>query len=126
MIEKTITIRCNEGTWTRLVFFLALLHYNGGHSGVFGLVFDGDGSDRLTVEPNPSTLLGEVYSSAPDEDLVRHMVNLAGDAGLDSEYASYGGYTIRATDRDRTSYRVTPDGLYRQPAGMDDWVKVKP
>jgi hypothetical protein len=54
-ITKTFTITTNnQETMDTFERFLCFLHYNGGHSGIFGMEFDGDGSDRLKVDPAPA------------------------------------------------------------------------
>lgn len=113
MIEKTITIRCNEVVWAKLMYFFALLHHNGGHSGVFGLAFDGDGNDRLTIDPEPAMALRNEFNSTTTTDDLRHMVGLSGDVGHELEYASESGYTIAAINRERSIYRATRNGLFR-------------
>jgi hypothetical protein len=53
-ITKTFTITTsNQETMDKFERFLCFLHYNGGHSGIFGMAFDGDGSDRMKIEPAP-------------------------------------------------------------------------
>lgn len=54
---KTYTITASPAVHRRLERFLALLHYNAGHSAVFGMSFDGDGRDRLEVAPAPDAAL---------------------------------------------------------------------
>lgn len=52
-ITKTFTITASPKLIKRLERFLALIHFssNWGHSGIFGMPLDGDGSDRIQVEP---------------------------------------------------------------------------
>lgn len=52
-VTKTYAVTTSPEVHRKLEMFLALLHYNAGHSGTFGMQFDGDGSDRLRVEPAP-------------------------------------------------------------------------
>jgi len=54
MVEKTFTVKTFPETLKIFERFLALLHYNEGSSGVFGMDFDGDGSDKLRIAPAPS------------------------------------------------------------------------
>lgn len=54
---RTYTITASPDVLRRFERFLALLHYNAGHSAIFGLQFDGDGRDRLTVDPPPDPAL---------------------------------------------------------------------
>lgn len=48
----TVTLSGNANSLTRVLAFLAMLRYNGqvGHSGMFALGWDGDGSDRLDID----------------------------------------------------------------------------
>lgn len=48
-VEKTITLKGSQNAIDRILAFLGMLQYNGavGHSGTFGLGWDGDGSDKL-------------------------------------------------------------------------------
>lgn len=52
-ITKNFSITATPSVMKRFERFLCFLHYNGGHSAVFGMPFDGDGSDRLRVDPAP-------------------------------------------------------------------------
>lgn len=52
-MTKSFTITANPDVMARFEKFLCFLHYNGGHSGIFGMSFDGDGHERLRVEPAP-------------------------------------------------------------------------
>ena len=54
---RTYAITASPDVHRRLERFLALLHYNAGHSATFGLQFDGDGQDRVVVEPPPDPAL---------------------------------------------------------------------
>jgi len=47
---KTFTITAPAGIMRRLEGFLALMHFNAGHSAMFGMCFDGDGNERLRVK----------------------------------------------------------------------------
>lgn len=53
--------------------FLSLLHYNGGHSGVFAMSFDGDGHEKMEVDPPPDKELakGKDGVAGADVELVR-------------------------------------------------------
>lgn len=46
---KTFTITAPAPIMRRLEGFLALMHFNAGHSAMFGMCFDGDGNERLQV-----------------------------------------------------------------------------
>lgn len=52
-ITKTFEITATPDVMKRFERFLALMHYNGGHSATFGMPFDGDGSDVLKTNPPP-------------------------------------------------------------------------
>ena len=54
---RTYTLTASPDVLRRVERFLALLHYNAGHSAIFGLQFDGDGRDRLAVDPPPDPAL---------------------------------------------------------------------
>lgn len=53
--QKKFTITADKDTFTALDKFFALLHHNPGHSGVFGMPFDGDGHQVLVLDPPPSS-----------------------------------------------------------------------
>jgi hypothetical protein len=53
-ITKTFTITATEDVMNRFEKFLGFFHYNGGHSNIFGMYFDGDGSDFMRVSPEPN------------------------------------------------------------------------
>ncbi len=50
--ERTVVLKGSQECVDRVATFLGMLVYNGniGHSGVFGLGWDGDGSDKLDVD----------------------------------------------------------------------------
>lgn len=52
-VTKIFTITATPDTMKRFERFLCFFHYNGGHSGLFGMPFDGDGHERLKVDPPP-------------------------------------------------------------------------
>lgn len=80
----------------RFESFLALMHYNGGHSATFGMSFDGDGADLLRVKPAPP----EKYRKA---------VSGIGNAGGGLERAnSDGSYTAINLDYDRPTWSIEP------------------
>src|SRR6266851_8580073 len=39
LIKKTLTISADAETWRKFERFLALMHYNAGHSAIFGMAF---------------------------------------------------------------------------------------
>lgn len=82
MTARTLTIRATPEVWRKLERFFALMHFNAGHSAVFGLNFDGDGADAFRVDPPPS------------EDL-RKPAQRIGDAGPTLEMATANSYISR-------------------------------
>jgi len=59
---KTFTVTATEEVMARFERFLALLHYNSsfGHTSLFAMHLDGDGSDRLQVKEIDGNLAHEV------------------------------------------------------------------
>ena len=55
-MKKTYEIEAPEYIHIRFERLLAMLHWNGrfGHSGLFAMPLDGDGADKITVDPEPS------------------------------------------------------------------------
>lgn len=92
-IKKTFEIETSPEIMERLERFLALLHYNSsfGHSGLFAMPLDGDGSDKVVVSPRP---------------LYQHEVDLCGRIGGDVEIAQNGCYTVKKTEDFATSWIV--------------------
>lgn len=111
MIERTLTIRATPETWKKLERFLALFHYNCGHSGLFAMSFDGDGPERLVVDP------------APPEEL-RVDVDRIGGCG-DVEIAGETAYYARSLDRSRMEYRVRDGAIHRIRPGSDTWERLR-
>jgi len=72
-VKVTYTIEMTPEVQKRFEHFLAMLHYNGGHSSTFGLNFDGDGSDIFRVSPKPprESYLGEVSGIGGDFEIAR-------------------------------------------------------
>jgi hypothetical protein len=56
-VTKEFKITAPEDVMKRFERFLCYFHYNGGHSGLFAMGFDGDGSDSLKVDPAPDKSL---------------------------------------------------------------------
>lgn len=48
--SATVTISGSQECVDRVLAFLGVLNNNGGHSGIFGISWDGDGSDAVHVE----------------------------------------------------------------------------
>ena len=61
-VVKTFTVRATSDVMARFERFLALLHYNScsGHSCLFAMHLDGDGSERLDVKEVDRNLMHEV------------------------------------------------------------------
>ena len=81
----------------RLERLFALLHYSSrfGHSAIFGMSLDGDGSDMVTVKGLDGRLA--------------HEVDAIGGVGFDVELANDISYGGRFTDRRRnTVYKTRP------------------
>jgi hypothetical protein len=72
-VTVTYTIEMSPQVQKRFEHFLAMLHYNGGHSSTFGMSFDGDGADVFRVTPKPprETYLGEVSRIGGDFEIAR-------------------------------------------------------
>ena len=88
LYTKTYKITATKDTLHKLESFFAFMHYNGGHSGLFAMPFDGDGHERLHVEP------------APDESLRRPSQSIA-QTGAHVEIAYEGEYGGRFIDYSR-------------------------
>ena len=100
-ITKTFTITTSADVMKRLERFFAMLHFNSnwGHSSFFGLFVDGDGADKITVDPKPTN---------------HEEVDLLGGVGFDVEIAQDNSYTGRFFAKERTAYWVKDKKLYRQ------------
>ena len=70
-ITKTYTITATPDTLRRFERFMGFLHYNGGHSAIFGMPFDGDGHERFKCEPPPErdSTRGLISSAGPELEL---------------------------------------------------------
>lgn len=105
METRSYELRGPPDTLDRFEMFLAMLHYNGGHSGHFGISFDGDGHDRVTVKPPPP----EKY---------RKGVGAISGSGADLEIAYEEGYGGIFEDRDRLGYFTDGEGnLFKENPG---------
>ena len=114
-VKETFEIEATPDTMGKFKAFLGFFHYNGGHSGLFGMSFDGDGHERLTVKPEP----------LPDKKL-RKGIHAIGGAGPELELAHDDGtYSALVVDRDKHSYTTDEDGkLYKFEPGSDERVPV--
>lgn len=96
---RTYTVTGSPRLLDRFERLLALIHYAGawGHSGRFGMPLDGDGPERIKIEP------------VPEER--RKGVDRIGGVGYDVELAIDRGFSGVYVDRDRESRRAyTDDG----------------
>ena len=98
LYEKTYTIRGTKDTIHKFESWLAFFHFNGGHSGLFAMPFDGDGHEQLFVDP------------PPDESL-RAPSQKDGGVGAGVEIAYEGQYGVAFIDWEKTnkwnSHRAT-------------------
>lgn len=90
-VTKTFTVTTSPELMARLERFLALLHFNSnfGHSGMFAMPLDGDGSEKIRV--------AELVGNAK----LARQVDLIGGVGYDIEVARSVGYSGRFIDRER-------------------------
>lgn len=114
---KTFTITTSPTLMRRIEKFFALLHFNSsfGHSGIFGMPLDGDGSEKVKIRPINRELL--------------HQVDLIGGVGYDVELVGDIGYTGLFKDKNkRTDWYTRPAGvlykdgrLHRSTPAYDDY-----
>lgn len=104
METKTFTITAPAALMRRVERFLALLHYNSGfgHSGLFAMPLDGDGSEKVKVEGLDKRLAFEV--------------DAIGGVGYDVEIANNESYSGRFLDRNRQAkwYTGPAANLYKE------------
>lgn len=122
---KTYTITASPDVHRRLERFLALLHYNAGHSAIFGMQFDGDGQDRVNVDPAPDVALAQ-----PAQRIGSALDGLE-YVGGDGNYRA-----VPISDRVTYRYREFPaegiDQLQRRHAGdergtiVQEWPRSAP
>ena len=89
-VKKIYEIEFSSATIKRrFERFLALLHYNSnfGHSGLFGMYLDGDGSEKIQVKNHNNRYMREV--------------DLIGGIGYDIEIVNDNGYSGRFIDSQR-------------------------
>lgn len=58
-VKQTFTIEATENVMQKFQRFLAFLHFNAGHSGLFAMSFDGDGCDILRVKEGLPKILAK-------------------------------------------------------------------
>lgn len=98
-VSKTFTFTATPEVMKRFENFLCFFHYNGGHSGMFGMCFDGDGSDKLRCNPPPTKI-------NRDSSLISHSVN-------ELEIAYNDCYKSYALNRNRNQYKAKNGELTR-------------
>ncbi len=105
-ITKTFTITTSPSVMKCFERFLALLHWNSrfGHSSIFAMPLDGDGSDKVTVNPEPE------HSTE---------VDLLAGVGLDIEIARENSYSGKFVGNNGTRYFVKNNKLYRERINQD-------
>jgi len=105
-VTKTFEVTAHPDTMEVFESFLAFLHYNGGHSAIFGMAFDGDGHDFLRVDP------------APDKKYSQAAQNIGG-AGPELELAKgRDGYEALNIDRDKRSWHMGLED--KEPSQYED------
>jgi hypothetical protein len=92
-VTETFTITCPKDVMERFKRFLAFFTHNGGHSGLFAMPFDGDGSDFMRCEPEIPSFPG-MYD-----------VSSYGDIEIAYDY-SYGARKLKPYPR----YKIMEDG----------------
>lgn len=116
LITKTFEITAAPELMERFERFLALLHFNSGfgHSGMFGMPLDGDGNEKLSVNPRPSRAL------AKEVECISHV-------GSGLEYALDGKYGFKKLDSSGACYYTLPaahlcrDGKIIKTVPGEDW-----
>ena len=88
LYKKTYTITATKDTLHKFETFLAFMHFNGGHMGLFAMPFDGDGHERLSVDP-------------PIDESLREITKVS-QVGADVEIAYEGSSDVAFIDWKRT------------------------
>jgi len=101
MITKTFEITATKNVMEKFERFLAFMHFNGGHSAVFGMAFDGDGWDRLQVKPSE------------DLEKYRKDVSKIGGCGPEFEVAHEDCYWATSGDYKKNRYKVKNGKIQR-------------
>jgi len=122
-ITKTFTITAPEDVMLRFERFLGFFHYNGGHSGLFAMEFDGDGSDFMKVSPEPPR-------DKNSKDGYSDRGKLSG-LGADVEVAAedwYDAYMINRDHqyrvRDGEKFKYMQDGRKYKQNEKREWVLI--
>jgi hypothetical protein len=100
LARMDLSLTGTPDTLRKIQAFLALMHFNQGHSGTFGIHFDGDGHERLTVDPAP-------------HDSLKPLVDVMGGIGIGPEIAGEGSYSCetRYDSGKRVRYIADKQGL---------------
>ena len=99
-ITKEFTITTTKNVMKRFERFLAMIHHNSkfGHSGLFAMPVDGDGSDDITIVPKPE---------------FAKEVNITGGIGGNVEIAQDDCYTVTDVKPLKSSWVVKNDCLFK-------------
>lgn len=100
-VSKTLTISGEPEKVDRVLALLALIYYNGhwGHSGTFGIIWDGDGSDSIDIDIDLSEY----------RDLTNTLSSYGGEAEIVGEDRT--PFVVRGGDNGYLSYKkveITP------------------
>ena len=113
-IEKTFKITTSPEIMKRIERFFALLHWNSrfGHSGIFAMSLDGDGSEGVTVNPKPEH---------------KYEVDKIGSVGYDVEIVCDNGYHGLFKDKNRkTSWMVQQVAALYKNGDIEDLNSLSP
>jgi len=78
-ITKTFEISAPPEVMQRFENFLGFLHFNSGHSGLFAMSFDGDGSDTLKCNPEPKIAVKD--GNKDKNDVAGFAIEIANEDG---------------------------------------------
>jgi hypothetical protein len=112
-ITRTFTITAPEDVMERFERFLALMHFNAGHTATFCMPFDGDGADTLRVTPSVTL---EKYKE--DSQKIAH-------CGPEFEIAGDNCYRAVSGDYTRGQYRVINGKTQRYNRENDEYTDLK-
>lgn len=123
-ITKKFEITANAEAMAKFEAFLAMLHYNGGHSGIFAMEFDGDGSDSLKVSPKPEKFAAglEMSGVGADVEIVMTKDMSVGRFFDDSKrYVSVGGKAVREERDESRNGELVENDIKKAMARL--WVR---
>jgi len=83
-VTKTFEIEATPSVMKKFENFLGFLHFNGGHSGLFAMSFDGDGADTLKCKPEPVITVGANQKEM--NDIAGASVEIASEDGYKGIY----------------------------------------